>query len=371
MRGPCDCRLLRACLVPCLQCRHQSFALGICPLHTVTPKTDKYCSTGCVVELEVDACGVTLTTGINTQIPRRNDNMTLSNLRTTLVRSSLTAIVLVYATNSLAGSATVESPDGTQMVFEYADGNKLRLNMSQDDTYMLVRDNTLFAVSYNEGQPMVVNASTMMKGFADLVNMAEQAAPAGATAEVVSIAATGRSETVAGIKGEIYTITTREDGEAVAQEVVMSSDARALEFRDALFTMVRASTANMDEELRRNSDDFRNRLGDMNMGILRYGTEMKVSAIDGSSVAASRFELPAEPIDMSNLGGILSAFGGGGAADDAEDGESGVGAMFSDMMEKFGTNKDGSEIGEADKEPGPAAEAGEAVGKAFKKLFGK
>lgn len=86
--------------------------------------------------------------------------MTLSNLRTTLVRSSLTAIVLVYATNSLAGSATVESPDGTQMVFEYADGNKLRLNMSQDDTYMLVRDNTLFAVSYNEGQPMVVNAST-------------------------------------------------------------------------------------------------------------------------------------------------------------------------------------------------------------------
>lgn len=305
--------------------------------------------------------------------------MALTNSRKCLFGGGLSALALIYATTTLAGSATVESPDGERMVFEYADGNKLRLNTSQQDTYMLVRDNTLFAVSYNNGQPMVVNASTMMKGFADMAKMTEQAAPAGATAEVVSIKATGRRETVAGIDGEIYEITTREEGENISQEVVMSSDARALEFRDALFTMVRASTEAMDEELRRNSEDFRNRLGDMNMGILRYGTEMTISAIDGNTVAASRFELPAKPIDMNDLGGLMGAFSGAasqstgsaGAAGESQDAGGGAGGLFSGMMEKLGGNEDAAEREAEEEASNPAAEAGEAVGRAFKKLFGK
>ncbi|MFN2327588.1 MAG: hypothetical protein ABR612_01600 [Chromatocurvus sp.] len=305
--------------------------------------------------------------------------MALTNSRKCILGGSLSALALIYANAGLAGSATVESPNGERMVFEYADGNKLRLNTRQQDTYMLVRDNTLFAVSYNNGQPMVVNASTMMKGFADMARMTEQAAPAGATAEVVSIKATGRRETVAGINGEIYEITTREEGENISQEVVMSSDARALEFRDALFTMVRASTESMDEELRRNSEDFRNRLGDMNMGILRYGTEMKIAAIDGSAVAASRFELPAKPIDMNDLGGLMGAFGGaasqGASGTEPDDGSQeagrGVGGLFSGMMEKLGGNEDATESEAEEEASNPAAEAGEAVGRAFKKLFGK
>lgn len=302
--------------------------------------------------------------------------MALTNSRKCFFGGGLSALALIYATTGLAGSATVESPNGERMVFEYADGNKLRLNTSQQDTYMLVRDNTLFAVSYNNGQPMVVNASTMMKGFADMAKMTEQAAPAGATAEVVSIKATGRRETVAGIDGEIYEITTREEGENISQEVVMSSDARALEFRDALFTMVRASTEAMDEELRRNSEDFRNRLGDMNMGILRYGTEMKISAIDGNTVAASRFELPAKPIDMNDLGGLMGAFSGAasqsaGGAGESQDAGGGVGGLFSGMMEKLGGNENAAEREAEEEASNPAAEAGEAAGRAFKKLFGK
>lgn len=308
--------------------------------------------------------------------------MISTNSRTSLLGGGLSALALIYASTALAGSATVESPNGERMVFEYADGNKLRLNTPQQDTYMLVRDNTLYAVSYNNGQPMVVNASTMMKGFADMAKMTEQAAPAGATAEVVSIEATGRSETVAGIKGEIYEITTREEGDSITQEVVMSPDARALEFRDALFTMVRASTEAMDEELRRNSEDFSKRLGDMNMGILRYGTEMKLAAIDGDTVAAARFELPAKPVDMNDLGGLMGAFSGADsqnaegsdATGESQNAGSGVGGLFSGVMGKLGNNEDASEseLEEVEEDLSNAAEeAGEAVGKAFKKLFGK
>lgn len=305
--------------------------------------------------------------------------MISSNSRTIFLGGGLSALALIYASTALAGSATVESPNGERMVFEYADGNKLRLNTPQQDTYMLVRDNTLYAVSYNNGQPMVVNASTMMKGFASMAKMTEQAAPAGATAEVISIEATGRRETVAGIRGEIYKITTREEGDSITQEVVMSSDARALEFRDALFTMIRASTEAMDEELRRNSEDFRKRLGSMNMGILRYGTEMKLAAIDGDTVAAARFELPAKPVDMNDLGGLMGALSGAAdqsaagtdAGEESRDAGSGVGGLFSGMMEKLGGGEDASKSEAEEDASNPAEEAGEAVGKAFKKLFGK
>ena len=272
----------------------------------------------------------------------------------------------------------MESADGESMVFEYADGNKLRLNTRQDDTYMVVRDNTLYAVSYNNGQPMVVNASNVMQGFASMAKMTEQAAPSGTTAELVSIEATGRRETVAGISGEIYEITTREEGRDVTQEVVMSSDARAIEFRDALFTMAQASLQAMDEELQKNSWEFRNELDAMNLGILRYGSEMKIAAIDGDTVAPSRFELPAEPVDMSNLGGLMGAFGGGagntdaGASGSGNDPASGNGGLFSGMMDKIGGRQDTAEqAAEAEKEEEktPASQAGEAVGRAFKKLL--
>lgn len=303
--------------------------------------------------------------------------MTLTISHKRILGGSLTALALIYANIALAGSASVESANGERVVFEYADGTKLRLNTPQEDAYMLVRDNTMYAVSYNNGQPMVVNASTMMKGVADMAKMTEQAAPSGTTAELVSIKATGRKETVAGITGEVHEITTREDGREVTREVVMSSDPRALEFRDALFTMVRASADAMDDEMQKNSADFHNRLGDMDLGILRYGSEMKVVAIDGDTVAAARFELPAKPIDMNNLGGLMGAFGGasdqGGSGTDEAQNAGGGGGLFSGMAEKFGGNKDNAEDA-AESEPEeastPASEAGKAVGKAFRKLFG-
>jgi len=305
--------------------------------------------------------------------------MNVTGLRKNALSCGLSAIALLYANSVVAGSATVESADGESVVFEYADGDKLRVNTRQDDTYMVVRDSTLYAVSYNNGQPMVVNASNVMQGFADMAKMTEQAAPSGTTAELVSIEATGRRETVAGISGEIYEITTREEGRDVTQEVVMSSDARAIEFRDALFTMAQASIQALDEELQKNSWEFRNELDAMNLGILRYGSEMKIAAIDGNRVAPSRFELPAEPVDMSNLGGLMGAFGGGagdsdtGASGNDSDPSSDIGGLFSGMMDKLGGRQDtGEQAAEAEteEEKTPASQAGEAVGSAFKKLFG-
>ena len=296
--------------------------------------------------------------------------MTMSNPRKLIVGSGLTALSLIYASVALAGSATMESTGGERVVFEYADGNKLRINTSEEGNYMVVRDGTLFAVSDNNGQPMVINASSMMKGFGQIAKMTEQAAPTGAMGEVLSVTATGRSETVAGVSGEVYEIVTRENGERVSKDAVLSSDARALELRDAMFTMISASMEALDEDMRRHSDDFRKRLNDMNMGLLRFGTEMKITSITGDTVPSSRFELPAKPVDMNNLGGLMEAFGGAGASnrDGAGDADNGIGSLFSGMMEKLGgaeTDGDGASSDEDD------SSAAAKAGKALKGLFGR
>lgn len=304
--------------------------------------------------------------------------MISGNSHKQVLAGGLSALALLCADIALAGSATVESANGEPVVFEYADGDKLRVNTSEENAYMVVRDNTMYSVIYNDGEPMVVNASTMMKGFADMAGMAGQAAPSGATSEVLSIEATGRRETVAGITGEIHEMTTLEDGREITREVVMSSDPRALELRDAMYTMVRASAGMLDEEGRRNSQDFHDRLGELDMGILRYGTEMRIAAIDGDTVAASRFELPAEPVDMSDLGGLMGAMGEGSAPGAG----SGRGGMFSGMMERLGGGRvDAEEVeaeaeaeveaeAESEEESSRVEDAGKAVGGALRRLFG-
>jgi hypothetical protein len=168
----------------------------------------------------------------------------------------------------------------------------------------------------------------------------------------------------------------------MTREVVMSSDPRALELRDAMFTMARAGSAIIDEEARRNSEDFQARLEDMDMGILRYGSEMTVTSIDGDTVAAARFELPAEPMDMSDLGGLMGAMQGaagqqgaaGSSSAPAAQEESG-GGLFSGMMNritgKAEEKKEQTENRVENEVDGKTDEAIDgAIDKAFKKLFG-
>ena len=290
-----------------------------------------------------------------------------------LARSSLHALVglgLLSALPALAGTATVTAgKEGQSMTFEYSGNDLLRMSTSED-TYMLVRDNTLFIVGNEGGEPMVFNASSMMRGFS---GMMQQAAPAATTNEFVSLKKAGRSESVAGIRGDVYLLTMREEGKERTEEVVMSDDERAIEFRDALFMMARATMAALDNpQSKANSEEMEAQLRDTGMGILRVGDEMTVSRISGENVAAARFELPAEPMDMQGLGAMMGSMGQGQGDADGGDGQEGSGGMFSGMMKALG--------GQADRQADRASEqvdeevqeeADNAVDKALDKAFGK
>lgn len=278
-------------------------------------------------------------------------------------------VVLTAALPAAAGTATIASSDGTTMTFEYRGDDLLRVGGVEDESYMLVRDNTLYIVSFNDGEAMVIDASSMMKGFSGMV---QQAAPSATTAEFVSLENTGRSETVAGIKGDVYLLTTRQDGEEMTQEVVMSDDKRAIEFRDAMFIMGRAAMEAFGEyQLPEENKDVQKRLQDMNLGVLRVGEDMTVTELSGDSIAAARFELPAEPMDMQGLGAMMGAMGESSGKNGDADGEQ-SGGLFSGMMEALGGKADRQADRTEQKVDNKVdRETDSAVDKAVDKVFGK
>jgi hypothetical protein len=282
-------------------------------------------------------------------------------------------LLLVGALPALAGKATVVSSEGQTMVFEYAGDDFMRMGQTADN-YMLVRDNNLYVVGNQDGQVMVFDASSMMRGFS---GMLKQAAPSTTTNEFVSLEKTGRRESIAGITGEVYLLTVIEDGKQRTDEAVMSDDPRAIEFRDALFVMARAATAALDDDgASKNSKELKARLEETGMGILRVGQDLKVTAISGEQIAAARFALPAEPMDMQGLGAMMGSMGESMPRDDSSSDGKKSGGFFSGIAGALSGKADRQTDRAADKVDDKVDEKTDdavdnVLDKAFGKLFGR
>lgn len=231
--------------------------------------------------------------------------------------------------------------DGNTMTFEY-EGEQLRISHAEQQGYMLMRDDKIYVVNEADGELMVIDLSQTMSMFGGL---AKSVTPDMAQVRVDSLEPTGRSETVAGIDGEVYILKYQdEDGKAQETEMVLTSDRRAIGFRDAMHRMASSLARSLDQHYDA-SEYLQHQLARTDMGVLRYGTDIRVTSISESSIDPARFVLPAEPTDLSGLG---SLFGGGNAAGN----------------DKSPTDDSGEPAGNA------VENATKEIGKAFGKLFG-
>lgn len=214
------------------------------------------------------------------------------------------ALALVSSV-AAAGTAQIDT-SGSISTIEYRDGGFMRMGTG-NDAYMLVRGDKLYMVNGAPGQEMVIDASGVLGMIGSMVPDTGTSA-----SEVGSVEKTGRRETVAGIDGEVWVISyTDGDGNLQSEEVVVSRDARAAEFRQAMEDFSRAMLTAMGqdpESLDAMDDTFR----DEGVGMLRFGDTMKVVNLSNDSVSESRFELPAEPTDLAGLAG---GFGGAASGD--------------------------------------------------------
>lgn len=295
----------------------------------------------------------------------------MNNLRNKLAATLLLSTLATASATVLAGAADLRSNDGSKMKFEYSGDDKLRITMEQPGSYMLMLGNDIYVVTDNDGQVMVMSLNQAMGMFA---GMAAGATPNTVEGELLSLDASGREEVVAGIKGEVYAASYIDhEGNKQNTELVLAKHPKAVELQRAMFNMMRsmARAAGKEKETG-GADELQGRLLDMDKGILRYGNEMWVTAISDRKIDPARFELPAEPTDLSALQGVFGAAGGsGGGGTEAESGGFMSGILDaiggqSDRQQKRVEGKTEDEINEqADK----ATDS--VIDKAFGKLFGK
>jgi hypothetical protein len=293
--------------------------------------------------------------------------------------SAALALALMPALAWAGGKAVVESGDGSsnqvRSSIEYDGKGALRMDVAdQPGNYMLVRDGKVYSVVSQDGQPVVMDLGAMMKMMGGMAQqMAAQQPMAGSrdVVEFVSLSATGGSESVAGVDGRVYQLTYVDgNGQRQTETVVLSADARAHELTQAMFTMSTTMAQTMQIALPSGGQRLQSEIAGGKQGILRYGSQFRVLSFDGGSPAASRFALPAEPVQMPGLGGMLS----GGVQADAEleasaQDTGAVGDIVGEKAERQQQRVEDRANQEVDQATDSAVD--KVLDKAFDKLFGR
>ena len=303
-------------------------------------------------------------------------NMPLSRAIAVLTASA----AFLAAPSVLAGSATVSTDDGGSATFEYND-TMLRMGSPESpESYALMRDGKFYTVSVNNGQPVVIDAGSMIKGAASM-NLAPATVTSDLDVDVLSITDTGEKETVAGIKGSVYVIRFRDDtGQERSETMVLSKDKRVQEFNDAMFRMMNIAADFASSKAVEQGKDMRSKLDELDAGILRYGTAMQISSIDGDKVPDARFELPAQPMNLEGFGAMLGNLSNAQqpeatAPAEVQEDSAKSGGLFSSMMGALGGKAkrqedrvEGKVEGTVDQKTDEAVD--NALDKALDKLFG-
>ena len=235
-----------------------------------------------------------------------------------------------------SGVATIQgkNPQDSTMQVEYMDGGKLRMNVPKKegrDSYMLLLDGKTYVVSKSGGQTMVMDMAqlgSMARGMG-----VDMGGGDSFKQELMSYSKTGKSETVAGYKGSVYTLTWRDSKGTHTADAVLSGHKNVREFSEAWMEMAEAMANSMRQQIITDKSiwSFLEREG---VGVLRLGEDFRVVSIEPGTVDANRFVLPAEPMKMPNMGAM------GGYPSQAPSGESGEqqgsswGALFGQKAER-------------------------------------
>ena len=226
------------------------------------------------------------------------------------MRASLVVLFfwVVAAGYTFAGSADMETSDGNHMKVEYED-DKLRIDMGQVGSYMLVNGDGMYVINTSGGEVTVFDIGKMMGMFGDL----ESVAPSVATSKIISLTAKGQREDYAGIPGEVYTLEYIESGSDQIQtaELVLSDDPRAIQLTKAITGMASAMVVASGQS-NQGVNELQERMASLDKGVLRYGNDMWLTAISSRVISNERFVLPAKPADLSDLAGIVAAMNQGG-----------------------------------------------------------
>jgi len=218
-----------------------------------------------------------------------------------MLRSLAPALLVVALPAFAGGQAIMESRTHEREIttkLAWNDHGHTRFDAQGQQGYMLARHGKIYSVSNAEGRTIVMNLSSMSR----MMSYSAAGAESGSVADARSVSrieATGRRERVAGIDGKIHRITwTNAQGETRTDEAVLSAHPAVVGLADAL----RAFSEAMRKATGQHQPDALGQaLERRDLGVLRFGERMRVTALSDEPPGANAFELPAEPMDMQRI----------------------------------------------------------------------
>lgn len=273
------------------------------------------------------------------------------------------------------GTAEMVHGDGgasETVTMEFRDANTARFNTDQD-SYVILREGNVYAVSQQgSGQPTVMDMSQLMGAMGKL-GLAQKPPSTGAedVANVAEFKDTGRSETVAGIKGKVYLITYQDgSGNTRTDEIVLSNDKRVREMWQAWKNFALAmGGAGAGAVNTQGAKDFMARVDGQQMGMLRFGTQARVASLSSKTPSNSRFELPGPVTQMPDFGSFGAAASGNASAESEKGSGNPFAAIFGGKAERQTERQENRAEDRLDQETDKATD--KFMDKALDKLFGK
>ncbi|MBN7797068.1 hypothetical protein [Parahaliea mediterranea] len=231
------------------------------------------------------------------------------------------------------GVVTVAS-GGESMRVEFTDGGMMRMEDPSGQGYMLMREGSLYSVVSDGGNIMVIDIAQAISTMGD----AWQQGAFWDTdiQEIASIESTGKSETVAGIKGEVYEMRAVDNsGRTTTSTMVLTRHEDVAAFTRAMFGMTGILLSALGEQQAGALGEAEAFVNDGGWGVLRQGDEYSITQVKSVKPDAARFALPAEPMQLPSLGDFTGGRQGRGEAEaDDETGGGGLADFFKRKTER-------------------------------------
>lgn len=210
-----------------------------------------------------------------------------------LVGGLLMAVSLPALADGQAVIQAASPDDGSQASMDVSwAGDSMRLDFpEQQEGYMLLQGDKGYMITRAEGQKIIMDLG-MLKELAE--GMTGEQANTAAARSLDSLEATGETETVAGIEGEVYSIEwTDNGGTSHAETIVLSDNVQARELLDAFHSY--------QKSLMGEPDPIAQALEERGMGMLRQGDSFLIVSISDASPDTSRFKLPEDAVTFEEM----------------------------------------------------------------------
>ncbi|KTG15907.1 MULTISPECIES: hypothetical protein [unclassified Guyparkeria] len=220
-----------------------------------------------------------------------------SFLLATLV-GSLLPFTVTFA-DGLARFSTGD-PNVPTLTFSWQDTEHSRLDSPNQPAHVLAIDGKAWGVASVAGQPVSMDLESLAKLLGQESGLTRLGPDTVVPAQLTTLERTDRTETVAGIQGEVYRVSWQDsNGRSHIDEAVFTGDALVQEMQTAL-------VGGMSQAIARGTgvaghEQAHRELQRRGLAVLRFGDDFRLESIERGEQPDHRFALPSKPVDLRQM----------------------------------------------------------------------